>query len=166
MHIEPISGHIGAIITDIDLAGGLTTTEVAELRSAWLEHLVIFIRGQHISPAQQMAFAHQLGEPDTYPFLKGLPDYPQITEVLKREDEKVNFGGVWHTDTIYKEKPPMATMLYAIDIPPTGGDTLFTNQYAPYDSLSDALAQTVKTLRAVSRAGNKLVAATRSLRID
>ncbi|OED36722.1 taurine dioxygenase [Chromatiales bacterium (ex Bugula neritina AB1)] len=166
MKVEPLTRQIGAVITGIDLAAGLDANCVAELRALWLEYLVIFIRGQNITPEQQMAFALQLGEPDTYPFLSGLSGFPQITEVLKKENETVNFGGVWHTDTCYQPYPPMATMLYAIDIPAAGGDTLFANQYAALASLSDGLASTLKTLRALSVAGNKAVAATRAARID
>ncbi len=166
MRVEPLTGVIGASVTDIDLAAGLSDAQVSELRDAWLEHLVLFIRDQQITPAQQMAFAWQIGEPDTYPFLKGLDGFPQITEVLKKEDEKINFGGVWHSDTTYQTCPPMATMLYAKEIPPVGGDTLFANQYAAYDSLSEGLRRTIENLRGLSNAGNKAVSATREARID
>ena len=166
MHVEPLTGSLGAIVTGIDLAGGLNADQVGELRQAWLKHLVIFIRGQEITPVQQMAFARQIGEPDTYPFLKGINGFPELTEVLKRENETVNFGGIWHSDTTYQPRPPMATMLYARELPPIGGDTLFANQYAAYESLSEGLANTINPLRAIYRAGNKVVSATREARID
>jgi taurine dioxygenase len=163
MHVEPLTGSLGAIVTGIDLSAGLSPDEVNELRQVWLQHLVIQIRGQDLTPDQQMAFARQIGEPDTYPFLKGIAE---LTEVLKRENETVNFGGIWHSDTTYQPKPPMATMLYAKELPPIGGDTLFANQYAAYESLSEGLADTLASLRAVSKAGNKVVSATREARID
>lgn len=166
MQITPLTNHIGAIITDIDLSKPLESTTFAELRQVWLKYLVIFIRGQQLTSQQQMDIANQIGEPDTYPFLQGLPGFPQITEVLKKETEKVNFGGVWHSDTTYQAKPPMATMLYALDLPPVGGDTIFANQYAAYDSLSDGLKNTLRGMRAISRAGNKAVSATRTPRTD
>lgn len=166
MHITPLTNHTGCIVTDLDLSTPLDNDTLAELRSVWLRYLVIFIRGQQLTPQQQMDFAGQIGEADTYPFLNGLSGYPQITEVLKKEDETINFGGVWHTDTIYQNKPPMATMLYAIDLPPVGGDTIFANQYAAYDSLSTGLKNSLHGLRAISKAGNKAVAATRTARIN
>lgn len=166
MQVEPLTNRIGAVVTGIDLAQGIDASTVANLRAVWLKHLVIFIRGQQLTPEQQMAFARQIGEPDTYPFLQGIPGFPQITEVLKKENETVNFGGVWHTDTSYQRCPPMATLLYAIDIPPSGGDTLFSNQYAAFDALSDGLAMTLSDMRALSRAGNKVVSATRASRIE
>lgn len=166
MHVEPLTSQVGAIVTGIDLSAGLNEDQVAALRAAWLEHLVLFIRGQDITPDQQMQFARQIGEPDTYPFLKGIHGYPELTEVLKREDETINFGGIWHTDTVYQARPPMATMLYAKEIPPVGGDTLFANQYAAYETLSDGLRKAIEPLRALARAGNKVVSATRAARID
>ncbi len=98
---------------------------IDDLRAIWLEYQMIVIRGQDLTPAKQLAFAKALGEPDIYPFLTGLDGFPMITEVLKKEDEKVNFGGVWHSDTTYQKCPPMATLLYAKELPPLGGDTLF-----------------------------------------
>jgi taurine dioxygenase len=166
MQVTPLSPQIGAIVTGIDIASGFNDALVAELRALWLEHQVIVLREQQLSPEQLLRFATALGEPDTYPFLTGLPGYPQVTEVLKRETEKVNFGGVWHTDTIYQTHPPMATLLYALEIPPCGGDTLFASQYASLQSLSDALLGTLSGMTAISRAGNKAVAATRAARIE
>jgi taurine dioxygenase len=81
-----------------------------------------------------------------YPQLRGLPECPLITPVVKLEHERVNFGGIWHSDTAYLERPPLGSMLYALEIPPYGGDTLFANQYLAYESLSDGLKQTLAGL--------------------
>ncbi|MGH9576786.1 MAG: TauD/TfdA dioxygenase family protein, partial [Terriglobales bacterium] len=110
---------------------------VAEIRQAFLDHLVIFLRDQKLAPPQLLAFAQRFGEPVEYPQLKGLPECPLITPVVKLEHERVNFGGIWHSDTSYLERPPMASMLYAVEIPPYGGDTLFANQYLAYATLSE-----------------------------
>ena len=82
-----------------------------------------------------------------------------------REEEIHNFGGIWHTDTIYQSAPPMATILYALELPPIGGDTLFANQYLAYEQLSEGLKQTLESLKLVSRSDNKVVAKTRAARI-
>jgi taurine dioxygenase len=103
--------------------------------------VVVFFRGQKLTPTQQLAFARRFGEPMEYPQLKGLPECPLITPVVKLEHERVNFGGIWHSDTTYLERPPMASMLYAIETPPYGGDTLFANQYLAYETLSDDLRE-------------------------
>lgn len=123
---------------------------VGEIRRAWLDHLVLFFRDQKITPAQQLAFASRLGEPMAYPQLKGLDAYPMITPVVKLENERNNFGGVWHSDTTYLQVPPMASMLYAIELPPVGGDTEFANQYLAYETLSPGLRAMLDSLVGVS----------------
>jgi taurine dioxygenase len=147
-HIEvrPIAGALGAEIGGVDIAQPLPAAVVSEIRQAWLDHLVIFIPGQKLSPQAQVEFARRFGEPMEYPQLKGLPECPMITPVIKLEHERVNFGGVWHSDTTYLERPPMASMLYALETPPHGGDTLFANQYLAYESLSDRLKQALAGL--------------------
>lgn len=147
-HIEvrPIAGALGAEIHGVDIGRPLDGALVAELRQAFLDHLVIFFRNQTLTPQQQLAFAQRFGEPVEYPQLKGLPDCPLITPVIKLEHERVNFGGVWHSDTAYLERPPMGSMLYAVEIPPYGGDTLFANQYLAYESLSEGLKKTLTGL--------------------
>jgi taurine dioxygenase len=147
-HIEvrPIAGALGAEIGGVDIAQPLLAAVVSEIRQAWLDHLVIFIPGQKLSPQAQVGFARRFGEPMEYPQLKGLPECPMITPVIKLEHERVNFGGVWHSDTTYLELPPMASMLYALETPPHGGDTLFANQYLAYESLSDRLRQALAGL--------------------
>jgi len=124
------------------------------------------LRGQKLTPENQLDIAKAFGTPDIYPFLNGLEGFAEITPVLKRENEEKNFGGIWHTDTIYQPCPPMATMLYALELPPVGGDTLFANQYMAYEYLSDGLKQTLDGLRLISRSDNKDTVATRSARIS
>jgi taurine dioxygenase len=138
-HIEahPVAGALGAEISGVDISRPLSDEIVAEIRQALLEYLVIFFRNQTLTPPQQLAFARRFGEPMEYPQLKGLPDCPMITPVVKLAHERVNFGGIWHSDTTYLERPPMASMLYAVEIPPYGGDTLFANQYLAYETLSE-----------------------------
>ncbi len=147
-HIEvhPIAGALGAEIHGVDIAQPLDGAVVAEIRQAFLDHLVIFLRNQRVTPPEQLAFARRFGEPMEYPQLQGLPDCPLITPVIKLEHERVNFGGIWHSDTAYLERPPMGSMLYALEIPPYGGDTLFANQYLAYATLSEGLKQTLAGL--------------------
>jgi taurine dioxygenase len=146
VEVRPIAGALGAEIHGVDIAQPLDDAVVAELRQAFLDHLVIFFRNQTLTPRAQLAFAQRLGEPMEYPQLKGLPECPLITPVIKLEHERVNFGGVWHSDTAYLERPPMGSMLYALEIPPYGGDTLFANQYLAYETLSGGLKKTLAGL--------------------
>jgi taurine dioxygenase len=149
----------------VDLSSTLDADVVAEIRTALLEHLVVFFRDQDLTPARQLEFARCFGEPMEYPQLRGLPDCPLVTPVIKLEHETVNFGGVWHSDTSYLERPPMASMLYAIEIPPYGGDTLFANQYLAYESLSDGLKATLASLVGVNTSTKAEVSRTREDRL-
>ena len=165
MKVKALSPALGAEVFGIDLSLPLDGVMIDELRALWLEYQMIVIRNQELTPQKQLAFAKALGEPDIYPFLRGLDGFPMITEVLKKEDEKVNFGGVWHSDTTYQECPPMATLLYAKELPPLGGDTLFANQYAAFANLSAPLRNILEKLRAINAAGKKRVTSTRSERL-
>jgi len=151
-HIEvrPLAGALGAEIHGVDIAGVLDAETVAEIRQALLDYLVIFLRDQRLTPQHQLAFARRFGEPMAYPQLKGLPECPLITPVVKLPHERVNFGGIWHSDTTYLEHPPMASMLYALETPPFGGDTLFANQYLAYETLSDGLKRALAGMTGIS----------------
>ena len=163
--VHPVSGALGAEITGVDISLTLDAEVVSEIRKALLNHLVIFFQNQVITPQQQLNFAEQFGVPMDYPQLKGLPECPLVTEVIKLEHETMNFGGVWHSDTTYLQQPPMASMLYAIEIPPYGGDTLFSNQYMAYETLSDGLKKTLSELVAVNTSSKTEVSMTREDRM-
>ena len=165
VEIRPLTGAIGAEISGVDISKALTAQTVDKIRQALLAHLVIFLRDQDITPAQQLAFVSRFGEPDIYPFVKGLDNYPQITPVLKRPEETINFGGIWHSDTVYQAEPPMATALYAKELPPIGGDTLFASQYQAYESLSAPLRAFLEGLTAVNSAAKGSSAQTREDRV-
>ena len=138
---------------------------MAKIRQALLDHLVIFFSAQQLTPKLLLDFAQRLGEPLAYPQLQGLPEAPMVTAVTKLEHERVNFGGVWHTDTSYLPRPPMASVLYAVELPPYGGDTLFANQYLAYESLSAGLQLTLAGLTAVNTSTKAAVARTREDRL-
>ena len=124
-----------------------------------------FFRDQPLSSAQFLAFAEGWGTPVEYPFVKGLADYPVIIEIKKLEHEKVNFGGVWHSDTAYLERPPMATLLLAREVPPYGSDTLFANQYLAYETLSEGRKKLLDGLDAVNTSAKADTTRTREDRL-
>ena len=165
LDIRPLSGALGAEILGIDLSHDLGDETVAAIRAAWLEHLVVFFRAQTLAPAEFLRVASRFGEPVEYPFVKGLDGFPQITPVIKLEHEKVNFGGLWHSDTAYLERPPMATMLIARETPPRGGDTLFANMYLAYETLSDGLRRLLDGLIVVNSSAKADVTRTREDRV-
>jgi taurine dioxygenase len=161
IEVKPISGALGAEIAGVDMARDLDDQVVAEVRHALLDHLVIFLRNQKATPQQHLAFARRFGEPIEYPQLKGLPEAPMITPVIKLEHERHNFGGIWHSDTTYLAEPPMGSMLLAREVPPYGGDTMFANQYLAYEALSDGLRKTLDGLVGVSSSAKADVTRTR-----
>jgi taurine dioxygenase len=148
--VQPLCAAIGAQIDGVDLSQPIDEATVVAIRQAWLEHLVIFFRDQQITPQQQLDFARRIGEPMAYPFIKGLPDQPFITPVVKLEHETKNFGGIWHSDTTYLSSPPMATLLLARELPQSGGDTLFANMYLAYESLSSGMRKLLDGLVGIS----------------
>jgi taurine dioxygenase len=160
----PIAGAIGAEIFNVDLAN-LDDDQVSVIRDAWLRYLVIFFRDQNLTPAQLIAFARRIGEPIEYPFLQGLDGFPEITPVVKLEHERVNFGGIWHSDTAYLERPPMGSMLLAREVPPQGGDTLFANMYLAYESLSLGMRRLLDGLTGVNSSARADVSKTREDRM-
>jgi taurine dioxygenase len=163
--IRPIAGALGAEIHGVDLARDLTPATIDSIRRAFLDHLVIFFRNQTLDSAGFMAFARAMGQPVEYPFVKGLKEEPLIIPVVKLEHERINFGGIWHSDTTYLARPPMGSMLIAREVPPYGGDTLFANQYLAYETLSPGLKRTLDHLTGVSDSMRADVSRTREDRI-
>ena len=154
MIIEPLAGALGAEVRGVNL----TTLDEGgwrEMRDAFLKYSVLAIRDQKIEPEDLMRIGGRFGEPCHYPFVTGLKDFPFIFEVVKEESETVNFGGNWHSDTAYLSQPPLATLLYALEVPKHGGDTLFTSTRAAYDALSDGMRAMVDKLVGVNSAGLK-----------
>jgi taurine dioxygenase len=147
--VQRFAGAAGADVTGVDLSEDVSDDVLAEIRAALLDNLVICIRGQHITPAQQLAFARRWGEIHLHPFMQGMEDYPEILAIIKKPADKKNFGGAWHTDQMFSPSPAMATMLYALQVPSAGGDTLFTNQYLAYEALSDGMKALAGQLRTV-----------------
>ena len=165
IEVQPVAGSLGAEIRGVNVAAAPGDEVIAEIRQAFHDHLVIFFRDQKLTPHEQLAFARRFGEPMEYPQLKGLPECPLITPVLKLEHERINFGGVWHSDTTYLTQPPMASMLYALEIPPYGGDTLFANQYQAYETLSDGLRKALDGLTAINSSTKADASKTREERL-
>jgi taurine dioxygenase len=162
---RPLSGALGAEILGVDLARNLDAATVAAIRRVWLERGVVFFREQDLSPPQFLALARCFGTPVEYPFVKGIDGFPEITPVVKLEHERQNFGGIWHSDTAYLERPPMATMLIARQVPPYGGDTLFANMYLAWEALSDGMKDLLDGLVAVNCSAKADVTRTREDRV-
>jgi taurine dioxygenase len=134
MPVEPMNGVIGATITGVDLA---KEAPIDDLVEALDRYLVVVLPEQDLSPARQTEITNLFGPPCPTPFVKTMAEYPQVIKVLKEADEAnaFNFGGAWHSDFSFLDKPPSYTLLHAIDVPAYGGDTVWTNNIAALDQL-------------------------------
>ncbi len=151
--VAPISGALGAEVQGVDLSQKLADETVEDLRAALLDHLVIFFREQSLTPQQQIDFSRQFGELEEHDFVKGTEEHPEIIRILKEADEKgMNFGGVWHSDVTHQKSPALGSVLYAVEVPPFGGDTLFANQYVAYETLSSGMREMLDGLTAIHTA--------------
>ena len=144
---------LGAEIRGVDPGGPLDEATAAAIRRAFLEHQVIFFRDRRLSPRKLLAFARHFGSPVEYPFAEGIPECPLVTRIVKEPHERINFGGEWHSDTTYLERPPQVTLLYAVEVPAVGGDTLYSDMYRAYERLSPGMRAMLGRLRAVNTAG-------------
>lgn len=152
LDVRPTTGGLGAEVRDIDLRT-LSDDSFAAIHAAWLQNLVLLFRNQDLTPADLIAFSRRLGALDHAPiqetgrrFVGGMPELYVVSNVVENGEPIGSLGNgeaVWHTDMSYVEQPPKASALYALEVPPTGGNTSFINMYALYDSLPDALKQRI-----------------------
>ena len=148
MEIRPTNGGCGAEVAGVDLTT-LSDGQVEAILDAHAEFGVVFFRDQELTPDTQLAAAERFGPINVNRFFSRVATQPRVAEVLKEAHHPNNIGGGWHTDHSYDQLPAMGSMLYAIDVPAHGGDTMFANMYKAYESLSDGLKRTLEGLSAV-----------------
>lgn len=150
--VTPIAGSLGAEIEGIDLSQPLEADTVSRLRAAFNENHVLFFRDQALSPTEQIAFGRNFGELGTHPYVAANPDHPEVLDVVTEPTDRINFGGGWHSDVTFLAEPDLGSILYAIDVPSVGGDTLFADQHAAYEGLSDTMKELIDGLVGVHSA--------------
>ena len=151
--ITPSGAALGATVTGVDLSQPLDAKTVAAIRAAWLEHLVLTFPDQPMSHDDLERFTRYFGPFGDDPFIAPLPDRPHIIEVKREADEKASvFAAAWHSDWSFQKTPPAGTVLHSKIIPPVGGDTLFCNNYAAYDALSEETKAKIEGLQAIHSA--------------
>lgn len=159
VEIRKIGDALGAEVSGLDLSQPLAPELFARIRAAWLEHMVLRFRGQSLTDPQLLAFSRNFGSLDPpgpnplgRPFL---PDHPEMNVISNIKQGGVPIGGlgdgeaIWHADMTYTERPPMAAILYAIEIPPAGGDTYWANMALAYETLPASLKRRIDGLEAV-----------------
>ena len=149
IEIVPVSGGVGVELHNVYIKNGIDAAAFDEMRAAFVEHGLIFLRDQDITPDEHIAFAERWGDINVNRFFPRLDGYEKIATVTKEPDQTVNIGGGWHTDHSYDHVPALGSILIARETPPVGGDTLFACMYKAYDTLSDGLKQTLEGMKAV-----------------
>lgn len=149
LNLSPAGPAVGAYVDGLDLSGPMDAGTVEALKDAHATFGVLFFRDQTLSPEQHVALAEALGEINVNRFFSPVPGHPQIAEVRKEPEQLTNIGGGWHTDHSYDQVPALGSLLYARELPPLGGDTLFASMYAAFDALSVGMQEMLGTLNAV-----------------
>ena len=151
IEIRPVAGALGAEIRGVDLSRPLGNSASAAVHRAFHDHLVLFFRDQRLTPEQQMDFTRLFGPLAVTPFVKPMDGYPHIVKVLKEAAERgiSTFGNSWHSDFTSEQEPPLGSVLYALETPEHGGDTMFANMYAAYDALSDGMKRMLEGVKAI-----------------
>ncbi len=151
--VQPIAGALGAELAGVDLSQDLDNETISDIHQAFLDHLVIFFRDQHITPDQHKALGRRFGTLNIHPYVQGMEGHPEIVQVIREPGEARNWGGNWHADVTFLEKPALGSILYARAVPPHAGDTIWSNMYLAYETLSDGMKAMLQGLRAVHSSG-------------
>ena len=148
MDIKLLSGALGAEISGVNLKDtSLKNFEI--INNLLLEHKVIFFRRQNITPEEQLTLASRFGPIEQHAYVKGLDEYPEIVRIIKKPDEKNQWGENWHSDVSYNVKPTKAVILKSIKIPPVGGDTMFANMELAWETLDVSIKEKIKNKKAI-----------------
>lgn len=152
VQVRPVSGALGALIEGVDLGRDLDNQTADVIHRAVLDHCVIFFRNQKMTPEQHIALGRRFGTLNVHDYVKAMDNHPEIIVVAKYENDTKNFGGGWHSDVTYLEEPAMGSILYCLEAPAYGGDTLFANQCLAYDRLSSGMKRMLDGMTAIHTA--------------
>ena len=151
--VDASGASCGATIAGVRLNQSLSDDLVAEIRAQWLEHKVVAFPNQQLTPAQLVAFSEHFGEIGEDPFFGHIDEHPQVAAIQRHANENTSiFAEIFHSDWSFMAIPPAATALYGITIPPVGGETLFADQVAAYEHLTDDLRERAEGLTAIHSA--------------
>ena len=149
MQVRPLAGAIGAEVLGVDLRNEFDDQTIADIRRVFLDYQVIFFREQVLSPDEFEHFVGRFGHLAPHHVLRGMPQSPNILEIIRRETDPYIFAPGWHADVTWQAKPVLGAMLYAVEVPENGGDTLFSNQNLAYETLSPGMRKILDDLHAV-----------------
>ena len=148
MQVRLLSGALGAEIDGVNLKD-TSAKNFRVINNFLLEHKVIFFRNQNITPKEQLKLASRFGPLEQHAYVKGLNEYPEIIRIIKKPNEKNQWGENWHSDVSYNVKPTKAVILKSIKIPPVGGDTMFANMELAWETLDKSIKEKIVDKKAV-----------------
>ena len=163
MQITPLTPHIGAEITDVDLGSALSNEEQSAIHEAFLQHMVLVFRDQHLDREQHKAFGRKFGTLHVHPMNHSRSGDSEILEVKTTANSAYTAGDGWHTDVTCDKYPPMGSMLYITETPECGGgDTMYADMYLAYELLSDQMKDMLEGLTANHDGGLPYIGAYKS----
>jgi len=149
IEVRPYAPNLGAEVRGVTLADGVSAAQFDEIRRAFLDYKVLFFRGQaEIPPQRHIEFGRMFGELHSHPAAPGMAGHPEIFEIHAHRDSKIANGEFWHSDVSCDEIPPLGTMLQLHILPPCGGDTMFSDMVAAWESLTAPLQNMLRDLTA------------------
>jgi taurine dioxygenase len=149
IEVRPIAGTIGAEIHNVDVSQELDEATIGDIRKALLDHCVIFFRDQKLDAERHKAFTRRFGKIFIHPNYKGMQADAEIITITREPGDKKIVGEEWHADTTMMPEPPMGAILYGVEVPPFGGDTLFANQAQAYEALSEGMKKMLAGVKAI-----------------
>lgn len=147
--VEPVAGALGAEIHGLDVSKEHDDATIVAIRQVLLDFGVIFFRDQDLDVSRQKAFTSRFGKLFLHPNIAGSKTDPAIIDVVREPGDRKIIGEDWHSDTPQVAEPPMGSLLYAVDVPFVGGDTMFANQYLAHEALSPGMKAMLSGLRAL-----------------
>ena len=147
--VRPLTAPLGAEISGIDLAAPLNDAHFDRLQEAWIEHKVLFFRDQELTPEQHKAFARRFGEFQPPGFVPTLPDHPEIRRQEQPSEMGIEANIVWHSDDLFLEVPSKGSILWALEVPEQGGDTVWCDMQLAYEGLSETMQGILSGLTAL-----------------
>ena len=148
MQVKLLSGALGAEISGVNLQD-TSDKNFEVINNLLLEHKVIFFRNQNITEEEHLTLASRFGPIEQHAYVKGLDNYPKIVRIIKKPNEKNQWGENWHSDVSYNVKPTKAVILKSIKIPPVGGDTMFANMELAWETLGEKIKDKIKDKKAL-----------------
>jgi taurine dioxygenase len=150
IQVQPLTCSLGAELSGVNLGDAAHDAKLfAEIHGLLLQYKVLFLRGQHFSRAEHVAFARRFGELEDHPVVGSDPEHPGLVQIYKGADSRhLQYENAWHCDATWRESPQMGAVLRCVECPPVGGDMIWANMALAYENLPEHIKAQIASLRA------------------